>query len=231
MTTFAGFDSGADPGPWVTWHPQASKDGALPPNSWALRDGEGRSVLDSFRQGFVIDWPSLKTGWQYTTGQTGVAPQWRWNQSPAHFEPSPGAEWKRGLSVALALGPELRAVWEQAGFAAWSALCELMQTCIGEGQKHLPQLPMFVWTGQRSIPTPRGPTSAPTFRFVRFVARPGCLAPPGGNGFDTAISPASPPPSRSAPPAPGGPPWRASSDGRQPAEGKAPDDLNDLIPF
>src|SRR6516162_6839255 len=133
MTTFAGFDPGGSPGPWIDWHPQPSKDGQLAAGSFAYRDDDGRRPIDLSR-GFVLAWETLRTGWSYTSGAKGIAPQWKWNASTARVDPSPGPDWKKGFQVTTALAPDRSAIWEQAGYAAWLALCDIMTVILPEMQ-------------------------------------------------------------------------------------------------
>jgi hypothetical protein len=179
MTRYAYFDDGGTggEGPWLTWHPQLSRDGTIPACSWSLRDASGeRAVTDAPMRCMVLDLSSLKTGWEYTNGVSGVAPERRWNTSIGKFEPRPGNEWKKAHSVPVAFDQESAAIWEQAGLASWLALVDLIKLVGAEADAKLPLLPLLRCTGHRSIDTRRGGTTAPSFALLKWVQRPVILS-------------------------------------------------------
>jgi hypothetical protein len=148
----------------------------------------------------LLDIPSLRTGWEYINGMTGVAPQRRWNASITQFEPRPGGDWKRLLSVMVAFDQQHKALWSQSGFASWSAICDAMMLIRADIDAKLPLLPVLRCTGHRRIDTRRGPTYVPTFVLVKWTPRPTCLAAASSRfddgGDNDAI--AAPPPPRPA---------------------------------
>jgi hypothetical protein len=187
MTTYTDFDDGGtgSEGPWLTWHPQLSRDGTIPACSWSLRDASGeRTVTDAPMRFMVLDLASLKTAWERTSGVPGVAPERRWNASISKFEPRPGPEWKKAHSIAVAFDQENAATWEQAGLASWIGLVELMKLVWAEADTKFPLLPLLRCTGHRPIDTRRGGTSAPTFELLKWVPRPAILGASAPAAFD-----------------------------------------------
>jgi hypothetical protein len=226
MTRYTDFDDGGagGEGPWLTWHPQPSRDGVIQACSWSLRYASGeRVVTDAPMRCMVLDLASLKTGWEYSNGVSGVAPERLWNASISKFEPRPGNDWKKAHSVVVAFDQENAAIWEQAGLASFVALTDLMKLVGAEADAKLPLLPLVRCTGHRPIDTRRGGTNEPIFVPLKWVPRPAILnAYPAstfdaGNGVFTparrndrisaqlvpkAPSQASPSPSWFVPPAP-----------------------------
>jgi hypothetical protein len=199
MTNYADFDDGgsAAEGPFLAWHPHPSRDGQIPAFVWTLRDRDAqRTITAAPMTAMLLDIPSLRTGWEYSNGMAGVAPQRRWNASIIKFEPRPGDDWKRLHSVMVAFDQQHTALWSQSGFASWSAICDAMTLIRADIHAKLPLLPILRCTGHRQIDTRRGPTYVPTFLLVKWTHRPACLATASSgfdDGEDDAI-PASPPP-------------------------------------
>jgi hypothetical protein len=184
--TFASFDDGGPvaEGPFLAWHPHPSRDGQIPAFVWTLRDRDGqRTITAAPMTAMMLDIPSLRTGWEYINGMTGVPPQRRWNASITKFEPRPGSDWKRLLSIMVAFDQEHRAQWSQSGFASWSAICDAMMLIRADIDAKLPLLPVLRCTGHRRIDTRRGATYVPTFVLVKWTPRPTCLAAVS-SGFD-----------------------------------------------
>ena len=176
------FDPGfGQAGPWLNWHARQSNDGEIPAGRWSLRDAEGREMTDQPAKAMVLDFTQLKTGWEHTTGVSGVAPERVWNKDRAHYEPAPvgdADDWKRCISVPVALGKDIRAIWEQSGVGAMSGLTDLIRNIAIDLETRAPMLPVVRCDGQRPISTRGGPTSAPVFTVIDWVSRPAVLDDP-----------------------------------------------------
>lgn len=169
------FDTGGGgvEGPFISWSARGTQDGTIPAKSFFLRTTEGKSPLDAFEKGVVLDIANMKTGWQKSEGIVGQAPEWKWNQSVAHMAPQPGEDWKKGIHIRCAIGGGQTAIWEQAGVAAWDAFAKLvpaLQQGPGDGS-----LPMIRMTGVEVMQFKRGSTAAPKLEVVKWMARPDCL--------------------------------------------------------
>ena len=99
------FDTGSDgaSGPFMAWSARGSQDGEINSKTFYIRDGGTKTPID-VSKGVVLAIEDLKTGWQRSEGIAGVAPEWRWNPSPAQMMPAPGDDWKKGISVRVAIG-------------------------------------------------------------------------------------------------------------------------------
>jgi hypothetical protein len=174
-------------GPFVQWQAKESLDGSIPGRSWSIRTAEGKSVFKGFENGVALDVHNMKTGWCYSTGAKGVAPEWLWNASIRKFAPQPpdrgsaDHRWQKGMSIPLAFGPTDRAVWEQAQAGAWQAFGQLVELLRKAGDVgHT--LPIVKMTGVEKIESKKGVTFAPKLEIVKWVPRPAALQ---ADGIDT----------------------------------------------
>ncbi len=175
-----GSNTGGSEGPFVQWASRESLDGDIPGRTFSIRDADGKRVFDAFTKGVVLDIYKMKTGWCYSTGQKGVAPDWKWNASLAKFEPQPASastehRWQKGFSIPLAYGKEDRAVWEQAqagAYQGFTQLVGLLKAAGPDGQK----LPVVKLKGTTKIESKRGITHAPEFEILKWIDRPAALS-------------------------------------------------------
>lgn len=184
-------------GPFMAWSARGSQDGEINSKTFYVRDGGSKRPIDAAK-GFVMDITSMKTGWQRSEGIAGVAPEWRWNPSPAQMMASPGDDWKKGISVKVAIGGGNVATWEQAGAATWQAIVKLVPSLQAQPGRNM--LPLVRMTGTEAMQFKRGSTIAPVLEVVKWVERPECLSQNVVAGF--AIEPAAPAPAAKAAPAP-----------------------------
>lgn len=184
MNAFSDFDSGGSgsQGPWLGWSARGTQDGSVPAQNFFLRDQDGRQPFDGIKQGIVLDLATAKTGWCYSSGVAGQAPDWKWNPSISRFEQKPGDDYKKGFSVRCAIGNERTATWEDSGAGAWNAFAALApEFAAGPDGK----LPMVRMTGARIEKYARGSTAIPILEVVRWVDRPACLRDGAAAGIDT----------------------------------------------
>lgn len=202
MSLYDDFDVGGSgsEGPWIAWSARGTLDGQIEPKSFLLRDQNGKTRFDGFAQGVVLDTANMKTGWQRSEGIAGQAPDWKWNASTVRFEPSPGDDYKRGLSVRCAIGGGKTATWEQAGAATWNAFVGLVPALRQAPPGDV--LPLVRMTGTKVQQFKRGSTVEPVLKVVKWVPRPDCLKPDGAK-IDTGAQATAAPPAQPAPkPAP-----------------------------
>lgn len=190
--------NGGSEGPWIAWSARGTQDGVVPARTFFLREELGKTPLD-LSKGFVLDIENMKTGWQKSEGIAGVAPEWRWNASPAQMMAQPGEDWKKGFSMRCAIGAGKTATWEQAGAAAWQALTDLAPKL--REQPTTGQLPMVRLADAKLLQFKRGSTVVPVLEIVKWVARPDCLKADAVAGLATEPAPA-PQPAPQAAPAP-----------------------------
>jgi hypothetical protein len=172
--------NGGSEGPFVQWASRESLDGEIPGRTFSIRDADGKRVFDAFNKGVVLDIYNMKTGWCYSTGQKGTAPEWKWNASISHFEPQPPSassehRWQQGISIPLAYGKADKAVWEQAqagAFQGFRQLVGLLKAAKTDGK----QLPVVKLKGTTKIESKRGVTHAPEFEILKWVDRPDVLS-------------------------------------------------------
>jgi len=172
MNAFANFDTGGggSEGPWLQWSARGTQDGEIPPKSFLLRDSDGKVQFDGFNQnGVVLDIENMQTGWCYSDGVAGQAPEWKMNQTIAHMMPQPGDGWKKGFKLRVAIGGGKTASWDQAGAAAFVALVPQLR----EGPSG--KLPLVKMTGTKLEQFKRGSTVTPLLEVVKWVDRPDCL--------------------------------------------------------
>ena len=183
------FDTGSDgaSGPFMAWSARGSQDGEINSKTFYIRDGGSKTPID-VSKGVVLDIESMKTGWQRSEGIAGVAPEWRWNPSPAQMMQSPGDDWKKGISIKVAIGGGQVATWEQAGAATWQCIVKLAGGLQQQPSKGM--LPMVKLTGTDAMQFKRGSTIAPVLEIVKWVERPDCLKDGAVAGI--AIEPAAP---------------------------------------
>ena len=167
-------------GPFLNWHARETLDGVIPGRSFSIRDedGERKNVTPSMKKNVVFDLDSLRTGWCFSNGSPGVAPQWVWNDSPARFNqtqpPDIGEErWKKGFSIRLALGKDNALTWSQAGAGAWQGLTNLMRAVKADGGEG--EVVVAKMGTVEEIKFKKGGTSAPDFTIVKWTERPDCL--------------------------------------------------------
>ncbi len=172
-----GFNGGGAGGPWLSWHPQASRDGSRPARTWLLRQADGNeNVTNAPNVGFVVDLPAIRTGWERASGRAGMAPARQWNDDPARYKPQPGPDYKQCFSLPVALSKDQRAVWEQASLASRIALEDLRKLLAADPVSHGDELPVVRCTGIRTVNTRAGITEVPVLTLLKWVPRPACLA-------------------------------------------------------
>lgn len=190
MNAFASFDAGAtSQGPWLNWGAQKEK--------FTIRDSVGTVDFDGFTgNGVVLDIDNMQTGWCYTSGLPGQAPQWQMNPNLAQFLPKPGEEYKKGFKVRCATGGGATASWDQAGAGAWNAFVALVPAL---QQQPAGKLPLVKMTGTKAVKFQRGSTVEPVLEVVKWVDRPDCLKEGAAAGIATDPSPAPQAASQAAP--------------------------------
>jgi hypothetical protein len=130
------------------------------------------------KKGVAIDLESLRTGWCFSDGTPGVAPEWIWNDTPARFNvPQPadrGTErWKKGFSVRIALSKSNAVTWSQAGAGSWAGLVNLMREVKQDGGSG--ETVVAALSDVEEIKFKKGGTSAPVFTNKKLAPRPECL--------------------------------------------------------
>ena len=192
------FDPGSqgNQGPFLNWHARGTDDGDIPAKSFSLRDADGnREVFKGFKRGVAFDLDSLKTGWSYTAGVAGVAPEWKWNRSVEQFEPKPdeNQEWKRGFEITVALSKDETAVWQQASAGAFQSLVDLMSDIIDQQGENPNKTPIVAVTGTEAINFKKGSTAKPTLSIKKWADKPDILKN-GNASFDSGSdAPEAPP--------------------------------------
>lgn len=185
-------------GPFLQWSARGTQDGLIGPKSFYVRDG-GEKIAYDATKGMVLDIEKIKTGWQKSEGIAGVAPEWKWNPSPAQMMAQPGEDWKKGFSIPVATGGGAVATWEQAGTAAWQALTDLAPQL---SQQPAPgQLPLVRLASTKSMQFKRGSTMIPVLEIIKWVPRPDCLKDGAAAGIALAPAP-QPAPAPAPQPAP-----------------------------
>ena len=209
-------------GPWISWTSNGSAEKGFAPRSWVLREKpEGatistNAVVPAFANGCVLDLDTLQLGWE-KDGAKGMAPERRWNPSPAQQMPRPDEgkkatgsfAWTRALSVRMAIGGGKAATWEQGSYAAYEAFANLAKQITaqwaGQSQNGL-LLPLVKQTGVEKKDLPNGSANIPVLTIEKWVPRPDCLkadAPVIATGPVTP-APAAPPVQQAAIPADAG---------------------------
>lgn len=190
MNAFADFDSGNSGGeyPFLNWGAQKEK--------FTLRVSKEETIdFNGFGVGVVMDVQNMKTGWCYTTGITGQAPEWRMNPTITRFMESPGEDFKKGFKIKCAIGNGMTASWDQAGAGAWNAFVALVPQLQQAPQGDM--LPLVRMTGKKNVKFTKGSTVEPVMEVVKWVPRPDCLKV--GFAAGIATDPAhTPPPSTPA---------------------------------
>ena len=166
-------------GPFINWHARETLDGALKSRTFSIRDEENErtDVTPAFKKGVVFDLASLATGWCYSDGSPGVAPEWEWNDTPAKFKPQPadrGSErFKKGFKIKIALNKDKSVLWSQSGAGAFEGLKSLMASVkklVGDGDVVVASM-----SDVEEIKYKKGGTSAPIFTAKKWTERPECL--------------------------------------------------------
>lgn len=172
--------SGGSEGPWISWQARESLDGSRAGRKFYIRGQDGTAEFAHMERGVVFDIEAMKTGWCFSTGQKGTAPEWLWNATLGKFAPMPpdrgvaGARWQRGFSIPIAFGPNPTdtAIWEQAQGGAWAAFSDFAGLLRGAQPGKLPVVRM---NGVKKIDSAKGTTSAPILEVVKWVDRPANL--------------------------------------------------------
>jgi|6_EtaG_2_1085325.scaffolds.fasta_scaffold68024_2 hypothetical protein len=169
-------------GPFLNWHARETLDGEIPSRTFSVRTEDGRTdVTAQMKKGVAFDLEkTLKTGWCFSDGTPGIAPEWLWNDTPARFNvPQPadrGTErWKKGFSVRVALnkGDDGAVTWSQAGAGAWAGLVNLMREVKQDGGSG--ETVVAALSDVEEIKFKKGGTSAPIFTIKKWAPRPECL--------------------------------------------------------
>lgn len=193
--TYFEIDTGSSgsSGPFLSWQARESVDGQIPGRNFVMRQqGEKIIVTENFKKGVVFDIKSLKTGWCFSTGAAGQAPQWKWNDSLAKYAPSPGDGWKKGMSVRIALDKETAVTLEQSSAAIMSMLGEIGNLIRNpEAQKNLQagKLPVIVMESIEKVDSKLGTTHVPRVAIKTWVDRPDVL---GGSDESVEIDAGAP---------------------------------------
>ncbi len=202
MNAFTNFDtggSGGSEGPWVQWSARGTLDGAVAAKSFLIRDQDGKKKFDGFDTGVVLDITTMKTGWCYSSGAQGEAPDWKMNASLAQFAPDPSSgdrDYKKGFKIRCAIGGGKTASWDQAGASVWNAFVALVPEL--QKQPSPDMLPLVRCTGAKFEQFKRGSTNTPILEVVKWVPRPDCLKEGAAAGIATDPAPAAPAPAPAA---------------------------------
>ena len=178
------FDDGpqgsGDTGPFINWHAREKLDGSIGSRCFSLRDEDGNltDITKKMSKGVAFDLDTLKTGWCFSNGTLGVAPEWKFNDTPARFsvkQPDDIGQdrWKKGFSIRIAVSKDQAATWSQAGAGAWQGLVNLMKAVKADGGEG--ETVIAAMGGVKEIPFKKGSTSAPSFEIKKWAKRPDCL--------------------------------------------------------
>ena len=186
------FDAGASgaAGPFLNWHARETTDGEISGRTFSLRDADGNreDVTPKFKKGVAFDLSTLKTGWCYSNGAPGVAPEWQWNDSPARFAPQPadvgGEKWKKGFDVRVAIDKETAATWSQAGAGAWTGLVQLMKAVKADDSYDENKAAIVALKGAEELKYKKGSTVVPTLELKKWADKPECLTAPAEDEAD-----------------------------------------------
>ena len=182
-------NTGSDINEFLQWSARGTQDGAVRARSFYLREGTVKTELpEAQTKGFVLDLDSLKTGWQKSEGIQGVAPEWKWNASVNQMMQKPGDDYKKGMSVKVALGKDKAVIWEQAGAGVWSALADLAPLLTE--QPAAGQMPLIKMKEAKELKFTKGSTCYPIFEVVKWVDKPDCLKEGAAAGIATEPTPA-----------------------------------------
>ena len=176
-------NNGGGNGPFLQWSARGTQDGIINPKSFYIRASDGKTVYDATK-GMVLDIEKMRTGWQKSEGVAGVAPEWKWNPSPAQMMAQPAEDWKKGFSIVVAIGGGEVATWEQAGTAAWQCLVDLSAAL--QQQPALGHLPLVRLADVKPMQFKRGSTISPVLEIIKWVPRPDCLKEGAAAGIATA---------------------------------------------
>lgn len=202
MNAFTNFDTGGgggSEGPWLSWSARGTLDGAVAAKSFLIRDQDGKKKFDGFDTGVVLDISTMKTGWCYSSGATGEAPDWKMNASLAQFAPDPSSgdrDYKKGFKIRCAIGGGKTASWDQAGASVWNAFVALVPEL--QKQPSPDMLPLVRCTGAKFEQFKRGSTNTPILEVVKWVPRPDCLKEGAAAGIATDPAPAAAAPAPAA---------------------------------
>jgi hypothetical protein len=185
-------------GPFLQWSARGTQCGSIGPKSFYIRSADSKTAYDATK-GMVLDIEKIKTGWQKSEGISGVAPEWKWNPSPAQMLPPPSDDWKKGFSMNVAIGGGDTATWEQAGTAAWQALTDLAPSLQQQPAPNM--LPLVRLANTKAMQFKRGSTIVPILEVIKWVPRPDCMkeGAAGGIALDPAPAPAPAPKPAPAP--------------------------------
>lgn len=178
MNQFSNFDTGGSSGPLLLWSVQGT-DG-VPPQSFYIKDENGKTAFSGADQGIVMDVDRLKTGWQVWEGDV---PKWTWNPSVSQFAPKPSDDHKKGFEVRCAIGGGKTATWSQAGAGAWEALVGLVPALAEQPTGKLPLVRKVSVREERY--SKGGKTAIPVLEVIKWVDRPDCLKEGVQAGIDT----------------------------------------------
>ena len=178
------FDEGqqgsGDSGPFINFHAKETLDGAIGSRSFSIRDADGNrtDITKKMEKGVAFDLDTLKTGWSFSNGAIGQAPQWEWNDTPARFnvkQPDDigGERWKKGFSIRIALGKSEAVTWSQSGAGCWQGLVNLMKAVREDGGEG--ETVIAAMHDVEEIKFKKGGTSAPSFEIKKWAKRPDCL--------------------------------------------------------
>lgn len=182
MNAFANFDAGSSgsQGPWISWKAQKEK--------FTIRDSLGSRDFEGFDTGVVMDIDTMQTGWCYSSGLPGQAPQWQMNPNLSQFAARPGDEYTKGFKIRCAIGGGETAAWDQAGAGAWNAFVALVPALAQQPSPGM--LPLVRKTGTKSVKFTKGSTTEPVLEVVKWVPRPECLKEGAAAGIATDPAPA-----------------------------------------
>ena len=154
-------------GPFINWHANGRQDGTADSKTFSLKEGDNRSdITAKFQKGVILDIDNMKTGWN-----SFALSRWEWNDNVSRWasKPTDGDDWKKGVSIQIALGGGDVGTWIQSGSGTWEAMKRLAPQ-LKDGQRG--QLPMVKMTGVGNLVFTVGGTKYAELEVIKWVDRP-----------------------------------------------------------
>ena len=169
----AGPSGGSGPGVYLRWRSKESNDGQFRGRSWTVRgeDMPEKEFTAIQKTGIPFDVLNAKTGWMFSTGMTGQAPERRWNESLAKFAKRPGDDWKKAFEVYVLVSKEQVAVWDADQLGAYQAFITLLQS-IDWKKVQGGFVPLVKQTEVKTEKLKNGVSNAPVLEVVKYIKRP-----------------------------------------------------------
>ena len=122
---------------WMSWSARGTQDGSVEAKNFFIKTSDGEKVVCKAikEKGVVFDLVNMSTGWQQFSDNGS---DWVWNEDLKSWQTKPGDDYKKGLSIPIAIDDKKMVIWRQSGVACMAGLESLISKVNGKATDKLP---------------------------------------------------------------------------------------------